>query len=394
MSALRSLLSIRSPLMAFFAMGIFWGTWGALIPDVKAKVGADDGAFGFALLFVALGAVPAMVLGGRLLDRMGARLLPASVLLFAATVPLPGLAGAPTTLAFALFAIGLGSGLMDVAMNARLSAIEATTRSRSMHMAHGFFAVVYLAAALATGAARDAAVEPLRVLATASLVMVGLAILSGLFAEATDASGPAAAESKQPRRFDLPVVLLGLVVFAAFLSENGWQSWSALFLERVLGADPWLGSSGPAIVGVALAVGRFGAQIFAARVSDAAMIVWATSLAMTGGGVLALAPSASIALTALFVAATGVSVIAPAALSLAGRSAAPERRGAAVAAVGVIGYTGFFAGPALLGFVAETFGLRFALASIVAVLASIIPLIFLYLRRSPRAGSWRSADIA
>ena len=379
MSALHAARAIRSPLMAFLAMGTFWGVWGALIPDVKIAVGADDRALGLALLFVALGAVPAMVLGGRLLDRLGQRLLPVSTLLFAGAVLLPGLARTPTELGAALLVLGMGSGLMDVVMNARVGTIEANTGVRSMHLAHGLFALVYLVAALATGLARDAGAKPLEVLLVASAVMVALALLSGLLGKSQENSALPMPAAKAPARgLNVPIMLLGLITFAAFLSENGWQSWSALFLERTFAVDPWLGSAAPATVGLALAVGRLGGQIFAQRVTDVTMMVGATVIAMAGGTILALSPSPAVALAALFIAAVGVSVIAPSALSLAGRTADPERRGAAVAAVGVIGYTGFFAGPALLGFVAETFGLRVALGTIAGVLVLVTPLIALH----------------
>lgn len=253
----------------------------------------------------------------------------------------------------------MGSGLMDVVMNARISVIEAATGRRSMHLAHGLFAVMYLVVAFATGAARSIGMDPLGVLLLAGTAMAGLALLSGLWGGARQAAtGPRDMSKAAPRRLDGTVMLLGLVVCAAFIAENGWQSWSALFLERELGAPPWLGSAGPATVGLALAVGRLGGQAVAQRVSDRTMLVGASLLAMAGGLLLALATAPAVALTALFIAASGVSVIAPSALSLAGRLAAPERRGAAVAAVGVIGYTGFFVGPALLGLLADGFGLR------------------------------------
>ncbi|WP_193336524.1 MFS transporter [Devosia beringensis] len=393
MRTFAALRAIAAPLMGFLAMGIFWGVWGALIPAIKAMVGADDRAFGLALLCVALGAVPAMLVGGRLIDRIGPLLLPVSVLLFALAVLLPGLAQTPFALGAALLLVGMGSGLMDVVMNARISAIEAATGRRAMHLAHGLFAAMYLIAAFATGFARSAGIAPLSVLLLAGAAMAGLALLSGMWSGAGQAAA-ALPETGKPalRRFDGTVMLLGLIVCAAFIAENGWQSWSALFLERELGAEPWLGSAGPAVVGLALAVGRLGGQAVAEQVSDRTMLVGATLLAMTGGLLLALATGPVVALLALFIAASGVSVIAPSALSLAGRLAAPERRGAAVAAVGVIGYTGFFAGPALLGLVADGFGLRLALGALVGVLALVIPLVLLQGRVAGR--SVPSADRA
>lgn len=376
--------TIRAPLMAFFAMGIFWGAWHALVPDVKIAVGADDGALGLALLCVALGAVPAMVLGGRLVDRIEPGLLPATVLAFGVAAVLPGLAGSPVELGAALFVLGLASGMMDVVMNARIGAIEAATGVRAMHMAHALFAVVYLVVALGTGAARDAALDPPVILTSVGAAIVALGLVTARLGREDRIARPDLddvtpdADGLVRRRIDGPVLLLGIIAFAAFLSENGWQSWSALFLERTFEVDPWLGSMGPAVVGTALAVGRFGGQALAMKVSDAALIAGAAIVAIAGGTAMALAPSPIVVFASLFVAAAGASVIAPSALSLAGRTAEPRRRGAAVATVGVIAYTGFFVGPAMLGFVADAAGLRTALGMIAVVLAFVIPCLLVH----------------
>lgn len=370
--------TIRAPLMAFFAMGVFWGAWGALVPDIKRQTGASDGELGFALLFVAVGAVPAMLAGGRLVDRFGPPLLPLSVGLFAVSVMLPAFAPSPVWLAIALFLIGFSSGLMDVVMNASVSAAEAATGVRSMQLAHGMFAVLYLAAATSTGLARSAGASPLDVLIVVAVGLGMLALLSRSSAVVAPASTEETSTGKA-RLFRLPerfIVLFGLIAFAAFLAENGWQSWSALFLERDFGAEPWLGSIGPATVGVSVAVGRLGGQALSARMSDATMLLIAAVLAIAGAMGFAFALSVPMALLSLFAAGAGASIIAPTMLSLAGRMATPERRGAAVAAVGVIAYTGFFVGPALLGGLSEAFGLRTALASIGGVLL-LVPLLWI-----------------
>ena len=61
-------------LLAFIALGTFWGAWASVLPDVQQATGASKGALGFALLFVALGSIPAMlVIAGPTVDRYGGR---------------------------------------------------------------------------------------------------------------------------------------------------------------------------------------------------------------------------------------------------------------------------------------------------------------------------------
>src|SRR5918998_3801539 len=53
--------------------GAFWGTWGSAVPRIRDQAGLDDAQLGTALLFISAGALPAMLLTGRALDRWGLR---------------------------------------------------------------------------------------------------------------------------------------------------------------------------------------------------------------------------------------------------------------------------------------------------------------------------------
>src|SRR5258705_8093893 len=53
----------------FAVFGAFWGTWGASLPAIRDQAGVTDGQLGTALLFVGAGALPAMLVAGRAVDR-------------------------------------------------------------------------------------------------------------------------------------------------------------------------------------------------------------------------------------------------------------------------------------------------------------------------------------
>ena len=99
----------RGPLAAFFAFGLLWGSWAVLVPAVQLAVGASKGGLGLALLFVAVGSVPAMLLAGRAVDRYGTRILPWLLLALGAAAVLPGLAGSLPLLATGLLLLGSAS---------------------------------------------------------------------------------------------------------------------------------------------------------------------------------------------------------------------------------------------------------------------------------------------
>lgn len=367
------IVDIRAPLMGFAAMGLFWGAWGALIPEIQAATDASDGALGAALLCVAVGAVPSMIVGGRLVDLFGLRrLLPLAIAGFGLAAMLPAFAAGPVWLGLTLLVVGMTSGFMDIVMNAGIAEAEARTGRPSMQFAHGSFAAVYTATALAAGQARGAGVDAGVILGAVTMVCVCLAA-------ASRQKTPAVARQASPTRGRFPgpvLIALGLIGAVAFMTENGLQSWSALFLERLLAAPPEVSSLAPATVGLAVAVGRFAGQGLTVLIGDMAMLLVGALLGGLGCLSFALSGTLVLALTGIFVGAVGVSILAPTALSLAGRIAGPERRGAAVATVGVIAYSGFFVGPALIGLVSNGFGLR---AAILVLAACACPMLALAL---------------
>ena len=146
----------RGPLAAFVGLGLLWGGWAALVPAVQDAVGASKGTLGLALLFVAVGSLPAMLLTGRELDRRGTSILPWLIVGLAVAAVLPAFAGSVPVLALCLVALGVGTGAMDVAMNAAVSELEVREGTRLMQLAHGLYSAGVLVGALAVGLARQA----------------------------------------------------------------------------------------------------------------------------------------------------------------------------------------------------------------------------------------------
>ena len=99
----------RRPAAAFAALGMGWGGFAALVPEVKAQIGATDAAYGAALTVSAIGLVFAMTVAPRLDARLGRYALPASVAAFGLAWLLPAMAGATAPFAAALFVVAATS---------------------------------------------------------------------------------------------------------------------------------------------------------------------------------------------------------------------------------------------------------------------------------------------
>ncbi len=363
----------RGPIACFAALGIFWGSWAALIPDIKRHAGASDGELGLAMLVSGVGAIVAMLTLGRLWRRAGWYLLPITGLFFALGTLGPALASSTVALAAALFVVGAGSGALDVAMNAAVSDAEASSGRRLMFGAHALFSLAVLLSSVATGIARQAGAAPWQI-----LVVVALAVATVALATLASARGhgpaPVAAVAAGPRgRTSVLSGLAALAVLCAvgYLIEDAAQNWSALHLERGLGAGPALGGAAPGIFAGAMFIGRSSGQRLGARFSERALFTGGAAIAALGLAVLAAAPEPASALTGLAVAGAGIAMVAPALYGRAGRDATAGNRGAAIARLTVFGYTGFVVGPALIGFISQAASLPVALATL-AVLAVVL----------------------
>ena len=354
----------RGLLTAFTSFGAFWGCWAAVLPAVRLQAHVTDGQLGLALCAIALSAVPVMPVAGRLVDRFGPhQALPAALLLFAAVLPLAALAHSLGTLVMGLVLLGLGTGSVDVVANAAAAGWERVEADRLLSVAHGAFSVGVLAGSASAGLAREAGAGPLPILATVAAAVAVCALLQPAYRR-TDV-----APERQARGRRLPRVLVGIgaLTAGAFLCEDAIQSWSALHLERGLGAGPAVSGLGPAVFATAMAVGRLLGTPLSRRVGDARIVGGAAGLLAVGVLVVAGAPSAPVALIGLAVAGAGTSVLAPVLYSAVGARAAPGRQGADLAAVTVLGYAGFVSGPPLIGAVSAATSLPTALAGLAVV---------------------------
>jgi MFS family permease len=348
--------SARGPFLAFFAFGAYFGAWGVLVPDIKEQVGASVTELGVAVLAIAVAALPSMLVTGRIVDRVGARILPVTLVLFAVAVVLPGLAGSVGQLALALAFVGLASGAVDVVANVAASDVETAGGRRIMQAAHALFSAGFLVAAIAVGLARGAGAGPRPVLiGVSALVLVAAGVNRGY---------PASPREAAPRTFSFSrrLLVLGLLCGLAFMVEGGIETWSALFLESELGASPAVGGLGPGFFAAAMVAGRLAGQWLELRLGDRHLLAGGAVTAGAGLALAAAAPAAPLALLGFALGGAGVSVAAPTLFGAAGRGAPAAERGSALASVTTISYLGFVAGPPLVGAVSGAFDLRAGIA--------------------------------
>jgi MFS family permease len=360
---------------AFAVFGLYWGSWAACLPAIQRATGASDAELGLGLLCVALASLPAMLTAGHLSDLFGARLVPLALLAFGVATAFPGLAHSVPALYVALAFVGVGTGALDVAINAQAANIEARRNVRVMDGLHAAFSIGVLCGAVGAGLLRRAGAHPSWILGGVACLVVLTAVLN-----ITPSAAPEPAERRAP--LARPLLVVGAVLAVAFLVESGLEGWSALFLERTLDSGPAISGLGPGLFAAAMATGRLLAQRIE-RPSVAARMLFAGVAAAAGLILAATAQHSAVALAGFVIAGAGLALSAPTLFGLAGRVGGEGGRGSAVSTVAILGYLGFLVGPPLIGAVSGASSLRggfLFLCAMAIVLAGCAPL----LRESPR----------
>lgn len=347
----------------FFANGAMLATWFARIPDIKQRLVLGEGAFGVALLAMAVGALLAQPTAGWAIGRVGSRVVTtAMAVLFCLVAVFPAFAPSLPVLMLVLGVLGACNGGLDVAMNAQAALVEGQYGRSIMNSFHALWSVGGLSGALLGGWAAAQEVP----LGTHFLVVAALALgamllaTRGLVPDRGDAAQHGAAFALPPRAL-LP---LGIVAFCALVCEGAIGDWSAIYLREDLVSPPGVAATGYAVFALVMAGGRFTGDWLTMRLGPALIVRGGGVLVVAGMGLALVSGIPWLAIGGFALVGAGVACIFPLLMSAAARTpgVAP---GTGIAAVATAGYTGFLVGPPLIGSVAEVLALRGALGVLV-----------------------------
>ena len=300
-------------------------------PDIVARLGLDETAFGTAVAGYGLGAVLAGLLAAPLVNRFGsARVAVGGTLAVAANLVLVGAAPSWLLLVLALGLAGALDSVTDIAENAQGLRVErhyGRSVLNSMHATWSIGAVV--GGAMGSAAAGlSVPLVPHLAVAAATAVALALVVRSRLLPgpdpasvresmPPVDASG--APRSRGRRQWGLVVRLLALAVVASMAQgiEDLTSTWSALYLRDELGTA--------AVVGGLGFVALQGMQTVGRLVGDRAVTVWGDrTVARTGAALAAaamgpalLSGSSVLTIAAFGVVGLGIGTLIPASLRAA-----------------------------------------------------------------------------
>lgn len=367
----------RAVYVSFMVSGFASGNWASRIPQIRTELGLTPAELGLVLLAFAVGSLLALPAAGVIVHRFGAaRTISAMSLLSVLGLVLAaaGLQFGAGPVFAALMVVGFGFGTWDVAMNVDGAEVEHRLGRSVMSRYHAGWSVGTVAGALFGAAMNALAVAP-----AANLVVLA-AIVAAVVPYSTRWLLPATGEEdgggerpslkevwREPR-----TLLVGAFVLCAALIEGSAGDWLAIAAIDSHGASAAAGSLVYGGFVAAMTVGRwFGADVLD-RFGRVRTLRGSAAAAVVGLALIIFGPSLVTVAVGTLLWGLGTALGFPTGMS----AAADQRRYAAVrvSVVSTIGYVAFLAGPPLIGFVGNHFGV---LRSLLVTLAFAVGMLLL-----------------
>ncbi|WP_394288799.1 MFS transporter [Corynebacterium variabile] len=340
------------------------------LPAFQDRLSISDAVTSGVLLVVCLAAAGGSVLADRLAVGVSSRRA-VVVGLTVEAVALAVVALAPTLWVWlpAVVVYGVGLGAVDASANMQGVLAE---RGAGRPLMGRFFAAYTVGAiigalVMSAGLALSGAVV-VALLVTAVLQAAYLLVM----AKDLDPARAAVAGQEQkdapavPRG---PVIILGLVILAAFTVDSGVSTWSTVLLDDY-GVRDAVAPLGYALYQAGVLVARLGTDSAERRLGARTLLGVAVAVGLLGGLVVAVTGGTAGAVAGFALSGLAVGVLVPVAFGLAGR-VLPERSDEVVARVNIFNYAGALVGAVGIGLLVEPVGGAAFLVGAVLLVAAV-----------------------
>lgn len=354
----------------FFLTGLALAMWVVNIPAVQAKTGVSHATLGGLLLLLGFGSLIGMQVTGPLVDRLGSRVcVIMGGALLVVGVNLPGFATSAWQVGVALFVLGLGNGVMDVAMNDQAVLVEQRWGRPIMSSFHAFFSVGGAVGAVIAAGVQTAGLSmhwSMGIGAVVAAVLTAVAVPLLITEHHASSSQPAdvdipAGLPAAPPRLGRRIVALASLAFLFMLAEGTANDWSALQAVEHLQVPESAASLAYGAFAIAMTIGRFAADPISHRFGAVHVVRYGSIVSAVGMAIIVTSTLYPLTLVGWAVFGIGLSGIVPQIFTAAGNLPV-KNRGVIISRVVGAGYIGLLAGPAIIGWLAHPFTLTHALA--------------------------------
>jgi hypothetical protein len=279
----------------------------------------------------------------------------------------------PLILVSGLFLMGLNAALINVAMNTCATNLERTQGIVIMSSCHGMWSLGGLFGSGIAGAVIALHVPPqIHVMVMSALILILTFVVQPILAQIPSSSrpvseGPAGKANSSFVRPNKDLLLMILIGLAVAMGEGAAFDWSAVYLHETLGASSQIAALGFASFSLTMTGFRFLGDAIIPKIGTKR---WLQSGAVLGASGLLFAIALPYPVTALIgfaLLGAGCSLGAPILYGASMRvPGIPPAAGLATFAT--FSFIGFLAGPPVIGFVAEAFGLYYGLGFVAFML--------------------------
>jgi len=356
-----------------FALALSMGALLSRLPDLQLKFGLTEGELGLLLVAMSAGALFGLTFSIRLVERLGARTT-AFVTIFGASALYALIPWMPSALIAAplFFLAGVLAGAFEINANLETDRHEALLSYRIMSRSHGMWSMGFFVTAFIAAGVRQAAIS----IELHTFVVLVIVVIAGWIVFPKIESAPRRADGHDgdtphfafPTIGLLPICLIGA---APLFAEGAGVDWSAIYMRDVFAVEPFVGGLSVTIFSLLIAVARLTMDPVVDRYSPRAVASTLLGIAAIGLITVATAPHPYVALIGFGLMGIGCSSVYPLAISAAARRT-DRPASVNVAALGQMTFVVFFAGPPLLGFIAEHFGIRFSYWTILPVIVAAL----------------------
>ena len=357
--------------LVFASDSLLFGSWVAHIPHIKERLHLSDADLGMTLFAMPIGLLIMNPLTGWIIAKLGetrACFWSAIALTLAISIPI----NAPNTIvmAFGLFLVGLSSALINVAMNTAATNVERTQGISIMSSCHGMWSLGGLLGSGIAGAVIAFHVSPSAHMA----VMAGLVLLVTFLLQPVLSTIPSSSRTESGEKagssFVLPnldLFLMILIGLAVAMGEGVALDWSAVYLRETLGASSQIAALGFGAFSLTMTSLRFVGDAILPKIGAKRWLQFGGLVGAVGLLIAIFLPYPPTALVGFALLGAGCSLGAPILYSASMRvPGIPPAAGLATFAT--FSFIGFLAGPPIIGFVAESFGLYYGLGLVAIML--------------------------
>jgi MFS family permease len=357
----------------FFIFALSMGALLSRLPDLQEKLDLTEGQLGLLLLTMSVGALCGLTFSSPLIEKLGARTT-AFVTVFGASALYAAVPWVPSALLAAplFFLAGVFAGALEINVNLETDRHEARLGYRIMSRAHGMWSLGFFVTAFIAAGVRQAAIS-IELHMFVALVVV---LIAGVVVFGRIENAPARADSHDGATPLIAFPTVGLLALcligaAPLLVEGAGIDWSAIYMRDVFAVEPFVGGLSVTLFSLFMAIARLSMDPVVDRFSPRSVAAVLLGIAAAGVVMVATALHPYVALLGFALMGIGCSSVYPLAVSAAAQRT-DRPASVNVAALGQMTFVVFFAGPPLLGFVAEHFGIRYSYWTVIPLIVAAL----------------------